>query len=150
MRKYLRLVLSSIMMVALLVFNSAPVMAQDVCNDDKVNEVSGLSSILATSSLTGEFHYTGRLAKGKNLGSVNISASSRTVKWTTGRTGESGTVILKITNQSTGETRSFTTTANNQLSSLTWNTKLPSGTYTVSVGYTSSYWLYDADLYFYS
>ncbi len=113
------------------------------------NEMSA-EGIAPASTLVGEFHYTGRLSADKELGTVYISADAKTVNWTVGRTGGSGLVNLRLVSNLTGEKRLLSAVADNTLKSLTWVTPLPYGWYTVMVEYSSDYFTYDTDIYFYS
>lgn len=153
MQKMLKKIVAVFVLVIMLMTMCVPAMAAEQANIDAETE----SKVLleenerngARATLNGEFHYTGRLTKNKVLGTVKVKEKSKTIQWTVGRTGSSGTVILKITNQSTGNEKTFTTIANNQLDSITYVGKIEAGTWEVSVTYVSSNWLYDVDLYFY-
>lgn len=159
MCKHLKKIVTFLTMAGMLIVSSIPVMAAETTLADstkvttqqvaKENIISG--DMIATYSLNGEFHYTGRLSKNQILGTVSIRATSRTVKWTVGRTGSDGLVNLELTNVDTGEVRHISAQANNVLDSMTWvGSGIPSGNWQVKVVYVSSYWNYDVDLYFYS
>lgn len=151
--RYLRNIVSFVLVVTMLLINSTPAMAAEKVAetnyDSLVDRETDDTNEVARASLKGEFHYTGRLKKDKVLGTVVVQSASKTIQWTVGRTNSDGNVVFKITNTETGGSRSFTTVANNTLSSITYVSNIVPGTYEVSVVYTSSSWLYDVDLYFY-
>ena len=153
MCKQFKMIVSVLMMAVMLVTFSVPVMAAErtMENSAVCTQISEtVDRRLVAGVLIGEFHYTGRLTKGKDLGIVDVTQAAKTVKWTVGRTGSTGTVGLEITNVSTGEVRHLTAVADNKLGSMTWVTALPAGGWRVKVDYVSSIWLYDVDLYFYT
>lgn len=146
--------IATFVLTAVMLFNfSVPAMAAE--QNPTMNETTVAAetaddeiNLLATSPVA-EFHYTGRLAEGKVLGTVSVSESCKTLSWTVGRTGSTGNVRFKLTNISTGATRKVTTTANNKLESITYISALSSGVWEISVEWNSNNWLYDLDLYFY-
>lgn len=161
MRKQFKSIVDAFMMVVMLITFSVPAMAAEQTLDvdnatiltqtaETAENVENAANRLVSGVLIGEFHYTGRLTKGKVLGTVDVSKAAKTVKWTVGRTGSNGLVNLAITNVSTGEVRHISTLANNTLDSMTWVSILSAGSWKVSVDYVASNWLYDVDLYFYT
>ncbi|MCI8617337.1 MAG: hypothetical protein HFJ26_10080 [Clostridia bacterium] len=149
MTKRFKSIVVAFMTVAMLLTFYVPAMAAEPV----ANEISSQAVDTANSAraLVGEFHYTGRLSANKYLGSVQVTSTAKTVRWTVGRTGGSGLVNIEFTNVDTGETRTISAVANNTLDSLTWvGGGLPAGRYYVTVIYTSAYSIYDVDLYFYN
>lgn len=147
MRKHLKSIAAALMVVAMLVTSSLPAMAAEYVSSDEtaISASESSDSIERVKMPVAEFHYTGRLRTGEVLGTVTIPRACKTVTWTIGRTGESGVVNMRI-----GDGRLITATANGQLSSLTWNSDLPAGTYTIKVSMmTSDTTHHDCDLFFY-
>ena len=144
-------IVSVVLIVATLFIIGVPAMAAEPTStmDYTVNQVAEETSARVTDPVK-DFHYTGKLSAGQVVGSVRISKSCKTLRWTVGRTGyKTGNVRFKIVNANTGETRHFTTVADNQLSGITYVTAIPAGTWEVWVDWTSTSPLYDVDLYFY-
>lgn len=158
MRKHFKSIAATVMMGVMLVTSCMPTMAAEQVSEvddattlDQTTEITeNVESDAVARSLNGEFHYSGRLSKDKVLGIVDVTSNSRSVRWTVGRTGSDGLVNLRLTNVVTGETRSFSTIANNTLGTMTWTSPLPAGSWEVKVIYVESFWLYDVDLYFYT
>ena len=153
MQNKIKSIVAVAMMAVMLLCGSIPAMAAEtssVTNDTAVmtENVSSEDSTRA-SSLVAEFHYTGRLAKNKVLGTVTVGKSCKTLNWTVGRTGSTGNVRFLLRKKSTGDSRNVTTTANNKLGSITYVTAMTPGVWEVSVAWNSNNWLYDVDLYFY-
>lgn len=148
--KHLKAVLA-FMLAFMLVSFSMPVLAAEPDCTEFSNEViaqSDTASVSRASSLIAEFHYTGKLTKGKVLGTFTLSVGANTVSWTAGRTNSNGLAIIRFTNTRTGEKRDITAVTNNKLGSMTWTSKLPAGKYEVSVHLVPSGSPYDLDLYF--
>lgn len=160
MRRHFKKIVTLFTMAIMLITSTVPAMAKEISSADNTvvssqkaaeNAVISEDELNTPYALNGEFHYTGRLSKNQILGTVSIRATSRTVKWTVGRTGSDGLVNLELTNVDTGEVRHISAQANNVLDSMTWvGSGIPSGNWQVKVIYVSSYWNYDVDLYFYS
>lgn len=153
MHNKIKSIVATAMMAVMLICGSVPAMAAElnpVADEATITTetVSDEVSPLATSPVA-EFHYTGRLAKGKVLGTVTVGKSCKTLTWTVGRTGSTGNLRFTLKNKSTGDSIDVTTVANNQLRSITYYTVLTHGTWEVSVAWNSHNWLYDVDLYFY-
>lgn len=86
--------------------------------------------------LVQSFSYTGgSITTGKNLGSVTLSSSAKTIQYCAD--GVNGNVIIRLTKQGTGETRSFTAIGNGSWGSITYISAMSAGTWSVSVVYTS-------------
>lgn len=148
MRKHLKSIAAALMVVAMLVTSSLPAMAAEYVSSDEtaISASESSDSVERVQMPVAEFHYTGRLRTGEVLGTITIPRDCKTVTWTIGRTGESGVVNIRIVEGS----RLITATANGQLSSLTWNSRLPAGTYTIKVSMiTTDTAHHDCNLYFY-
>lgn len=154
MYKHVKSIAFVVMMVVMLVTFSVPAMAAEqpanvdttLTLEQKVENEDGVARL---ADPVGEFHYTGRLASGKVLGTVNISENAKIVRWTVGRDNANANVRFRITNNDTGESRAFTTTANNTLDGIDYTTALSKGNWEVKVDWNNNNWLYDVDLYFY-
>ena len=108
MHKGIKTIVATIMAGAMLASASVPAMAAEQtlnASNFQVSTQTMDAELAAVPSPVGEFHYTGRLTKGKVLGTVQISEKAKTVQWTVGRTGGDGWVILRITHKTTGEIR---------------------------------------------
>ncbi len=148
--KRFKVALVSLLAVMLVCFSVPAFAAEPNCLDGneaiKYSDMSAVSR--AATSLVAQYHYTGKLTQGKVLGTFKLPLGAKTVSWTVGRTNSSGRVIIRLTNMSTGEVRDISATANNELKSMTWTSKLPAGDYEVSVHLVASGSPYDVDLYF--
>lgn len=151
MRSKFKSIVSLVLMVVMLCSLSVPAMAADQHSYSVQNTIATFDNEVEPLAITpvAEFHYTGRLAEGKVLGSVEVNQNCKTLAWTVGRTESDGNVRFTLTNKTTGETRNITTTANNTLESFTYVSTLHSGTWKIKVAWKTNNWLYDLDLYFY-
>lgn len=158
MKKHLRAIATTMLLVVMLVTSGMQVMAAEgtfdtdsiVVSDETLETTKDVEEgIQRASNYFQHFSYSGTLSKDKYLGTVSLSQSASQVQWNIGTTGGSGIVVFSLTNQVTGEVRSATATANNQLGSLTWVGSLPKGNYDVKITFVSKSGIKGLNLYFY-
>lgn len=134
MQKKIKSIIVSTVTAILLVTSSLPVMAAEqvrgVANTETDQTAKAISSAMLQS-----YYYSGSLTQGKYIKSVTINGHAKLIKWRVA--GAGGNVIFRMTNTSTGDSRSFTTTANGVWGSSTYLTSMDSGTWNIRVEYVS-------------
>lgn len=140
MKKLFKSITTTIMAAVMLVTFCMPATAAELVADKEsaTQLTSNTDNTFSTMAQVGWFEYTGSFSAGKNLGNVIISSPAKTVKWVVGSPGQDVLVNFRLTNISTGETRSLSTYANGEEDSMTWITSIPAGVWQVSPIYVSS------------
>lgn len=134
MKKISKLILASTLALALFAGNSATSMAAENVNTIVNNEIS--TPAVQPRAIVATYYYEGTISKGKTLSPLSINTGRpKTIKYRVNGTG--GNVILRLTNRSTGESRSFTTVANDTWGSMTYTAPMDTGVYDVTVEFVS-------------
>ena len=134
MKKLSKLILASTLAVALLAGNSATSMAAEQPKNIVGNEV--VYNTIQPRAVFATYYYEGTISKGKTLSPLSInSGNPKTIRYRVN--GSGGNVIFRITHRSTGESRSFTTIADDTWRSTSYLNPLDTGIYDVTVYFVS-------------
>lgn len=134
MKKISKLILASTLAVAIFAGNSATSMAAENPNNIVNNEIS--TAAVQPRAVVATYYYEGTISKGKTLSPLSINnGRPKTIRYCVN--GSGGNVILRITNRSTGESRSFTTIADGGWYSTSYISPLDTGVYDVTVEFVS-------------
>jgi len=133
MRKLFKSIAIYALIAAVLGYSNISVVAAE--HIQKVENVESSEEVQPRRTMVASFSSSQILTKGKILGTVYFGSSVQSIDWVVPGTG--GNVIFKMTNQNTGEVRTFTTTGNGILSGITYNTAMSAGTWEIKVHFVS-------------
>lgn len=129
MKKFTKAIATSIMIIAILLGSYAPAMATELSQNPE-----SISTLYASKSIR-DYSYPYSLTVGKTLTPFTLWTTANTIRYCVN--GSGGNVIFRLNNITTGDVRSFTTTANGSWGSITYVTPLDAGTWNITVVYTS-------------
>lgn len=136
MKKLFKSIASTVMVAVMLVTFCIPAMAAEQTKQQVVVSANSTDNV---KTRVGGINGNYTLSAGKIIDYLILEAPAKTVYWTVGKSGWDILVNFRLTNYTTGETRSISTYANGQRDSMTWvGEGLTAGTWTVSVIYVSS------------
>ncbi len=133
MKKFSKLIVTSMLAFAMLVGVSIPVKAaelQTMANDEiNVADVQQRSG-----NLIAQYDCRrGVITQGMTLDPVTLTSRAKTIRFCVD--GINGILNIRLTNQTTGDSRSFTAIGDGRWSELTYVTYMDTGTYSVRVEY---------------
>lgn len=133
MKKFSKLIFTSMLAFAMLVGVSIPAkaaelqtMAKDEINVVDVQQRSGTLIALYDCK-------RGVLTQGMTLDPVTLTSRAKTIKFCAD--GLNGILVIRLTNQTTGDSRSFTAIGDGRWGQQTYVTYMDTGTYSVRVEY---------------
>ena len=134
MKKLFKLIAASTLAFAMLVGLPTTAMASEPVNTVDIETVDS-TDVARASTLIKSYTCNKIITKGATLDSVTLNSRAKTIEFCVNGTG--GNVIIRLTNPSTGDSRSFTAIGDGRWSSITYTSYMTTGTYNVTVEYVS-------------
>lgn len=135
MKKLSKLIATTTLAMVMFVSNFAPAMAtespQNLMSGESVESVD----VAQSRAMIASYYYEGAITAGKTLNPVSINGRPKTINFCVN--GSGGNVIIRLTNRTTGDSRSFTAVANGSWGSITYVSNMDSGIYDVKVQFVS-------------
>lgn len=135
MKKFFKIIAAPVLAAIMVTSVSAPAMAAEL-----PQEVVNAPSVVTANAVQPRAWITsqdcsGTFKQGVKLCSVYVGSRAKTIKYSVNGLG--GNVVIRLNNQSTADSRSFTATANGSMGSITYVTSMDTGTWDVVVEFTS-------------
>ena len=134
MKKFLKLIVTSMLAFVMLTGTSLPIMAAELPEESMIDKTMDTSNVSRSGSLIAQYDCKrGTITQGTKLDPVYLSSQAKTIKFCAD--GLNGILVIRLKNQSTGDSRSFTAVGDGRWGEITYIAYMDAGTYDVSVEY---------------